>query len=300
MRDKDLMLAVFAQLEREGAVSIPQTATMLAVPEQKVWGALEKLVFCYDIIGMRLELMDSYAKLVGAGRAPILRLTQRETALLIDLLEAQGYSTGSELVSKLVAARGALDADSYEAKVASTSAGDISDMLAALAAACEDPERHLARIEYRKDGAEKAEPRDVEPWVIISEGDYRYLFAWCRKAQGWRSFRVDRIKSLTRLKERFDPAAHDQGVVPSSNPSASAALAHVRFAPGAQLPDWPGLHAGEADEDGGVDAAVPWSGSLWLPKHIVGMLGACAPVDPPALIDATLDYARALLDEQSA
>lgn len=70
MKDRQLLLAIMAQLEREKIVSIPQLAMLLGVEEQRVFDALEVLVFAYDAASIRLDLHDSYATLQMHG-API-------------------------------------------------------------------------------------------------------------------------------------------------------------------------------------------------------------------------------------
>ena len=70
MKDKQLLLAIMAQLEREKIVSIPQLALLLGVDEQRIYDALETLVFAYDAASIRLDLHDSYATLQTYGTLP--------------------------------------------------------------------------------------------------------------------------------------------------------------------------------------------------------------------------------------
>ena len=76
MNDKKLLLAVFALLERENTVSIPQLAKLLGTSEETVWNALDTLVYCYDSVSIRLDLNESYASLVKDGTSRLLRLTK--------------------------------------------------------------------------------------------------------------------------------------------------------------------------------------------------------------------------------
>ncbi len=295
MNDKDLLLAVFAHLERERAVSIPQLARMLGVAQADVWEALNLLVYSYDTVDMRLELEDSFARLVKAGSERVLRLTDDETALLLDILHAQGYQNSDDLPAKLLRAKGSLaTSEDSRPRIGSASFGNISDTLETVAAACEDIDHHLLRIEYQGEGAPAPTSRDVEPWIVTSEGDFRYLQAWCHQATAWRSFRFDRIKSAEVLEETYTP--HADMPDPIEERAEQASVAHVRFAPGTHIPDWPGLIVLSSQGDGSIIARVPWLGGLWLPKHIVGMFGDCTPLDPPELGAACRAYARKLLE----
>ena len=296
MNDKDLLLAVFAQIERERIVSIPQLARMLGTSGQDIWDALDMLVYSYDTVGIRLELEDNFARLVKPGGEQVLRLTDDETTLLLDMLHAQGYQNSDELPAKLIRAKGSLAAQKTpRTRIGSAAFGDISNVLETVAAACEDMAHRLLHIEYQKEGAAEPAGRDVEPWIITSEGDFRYLQAWCHKAGAWRSFRIDRIKSAELSEETYTP--HVDMPDPVDERAEQAMVAHVSFAPGVRLPDWPGLIAASTDEDGSVTAQIPWLGGLWLPKHIVGMFGDCTPLDPPALGEACRAYAQELLED---
>lgn len=297
MNEKNLIIAVFALLERENTVSIPQLARLLDAGEDEVWEALDALVFCYDAVSMRLDLHGSYASLEKSGSDRLLRLNEQETAILLDALEAQGFSPDDELCRKLRATKGFLEGASgvggARPDVRLVNAGNVGGLMEQLAAACDDEERHLLEIEYQKEGASNAERRTVEPYRIVSEGDHRYLEAYCHKADGWRSFRTDRIRSVAVLDERFEPRAE----VPQLQDERrrDPEVAHVRFAPGVPLPLWPGLAKSRENDDGSQDARVPWLGGLWLPKHIAGMLGDAVPLDPPRLVEATRSYADELL-----
>jgi proteasome accessory factor C len=54
-------------------------------------------------------------------------------------------------------------------------------------------------ISYHSTSKDQLTTRDVEPLQIIDSDGYRYLSAYCRLAQGFRSFRVDRIEIIESL-----------------------------------------------------------------------------------------------------
>lgn len=299
MNEKNLLVAVLAVLEREGTVSIPQLARMLDVPEDEVWTALDTLVFCYDSVSVRLDLHDSFASLERGETSRLLRLNEEETALLLDALEAQGFSPDDELCTKLLRAKGFLsggdrgdDAQS-QPSVSMVNEGNVGEVMELVARACDDPAHHLLAIEYQNEGASRAERRLVEPRALVSEGDHRYLWAYCREAEGWRSFRTDRIKRAELLEERYEP--REDVPKPATVPGRGDITAHLRFTAGTPLPAWPGLVAGKPREDGSRDARIPWLGGMWLPKRIVAMFGAAVPLDPPELVEATRSYTAELL-----
>ncbi len=67
---------------------------------------------------------------------------------------------------------------------------------------------HMTYYSYSRDSFDE---RDVEPMrVIVSRGVW-YLLAWCRMAEGYRYFRLDRIKKMEVTRKRF---TRDAGEAP--------------------------------------------------------------------------------------
>jgi len=75
-------------------------------------------------------------------------------------------------------------------------------VLSALAGACRD--RELATFEYPDRGSATKSSRTVEPHGLVHSGFRWYLVAWDRAREDFRTFRVDRITSVT-TKGRFTP-----------------------------------------------------------------------------------------------
>jgi predicted DNA-binding transcriptional regulator YafY len=72
--------------------------------------------------------------------------------------------------------------------------------LTTIAAACREEEG--LRFEYRsREGA--ASRRDVEPHALVHYGRRWYLVGWDRGREGWRSFRVDRLRRPAPTGVRF-------------------------------------------------------------------------------------------------
>ena len=295
MKDRQLLLAIMAQLEREKIVSIPQLATLLGVDEQSVYDALELLVFAYDAASIRLDLHDSYAVLQTHGTQRLLRLAAPEADALVDALTAAGFSADDELVGALLQTKGILgDASSPRPRLRVVTEPAAPDVTQTLAAACEDLGHHLLEIAYRGTDDEAPLKRCVEPLRIFSEDGHRYLQAYCRTSDGWRSFRVDRVVEARPLEETFSPRA--DAPRPSIGLDAGA-RARIRLAANCPLPAWRGLRVADSGEDGSRIVSVPWTGSSWLPKHIVALMGDALPLEPQALVEACDSYANRLLTQ---
>ncbi len=63
------------------------------------------------------------------------------------------------------------------------------------------PDRHLVRMSYTTFEAGVTSDRTVEPVGVYYSFEQWYMIAWCRLRQDYRTFRLDRIKSLTVLSE---------------------------------------------------------------------------------------------------
>lgn len=64
--------------------------------------------------------------------------------------------------------------------------------------------RRAIRLAYR-DRADSETAREVEPLGVVRYADAWYLVAWCRLRKDYRHFRLDRIRRLEVLAERFAP-----------------------------------------------------------------------------------------------
>ncbi|HEY0944299.1 MAG TPA: YafY family protein [Opitutaceae bacterium] len=64
--------------------------------------------------------------------------------------------------------------------------------------------RRLLRMTYRARAAAEDTQREVEPLGVTYYGDAWYLVAWCRLRQAYRHFKVERLRALEVLTERFE------------------------------------------------------------------------------------------------
>jgi len=64
--------------------------------------------------------------------------------------------------------------------------------------------RNRVRFAY-SDGADRQTEREVRPLALAFYGPVWLLASWCELRQDFRSFRLDRMKNLAVLEERFPP-----------------------------------------------------------------------------------------------
>jgi predicted DNA-binding transcriptional regulator YafY len=63
----------------------------------------------------------------------------------------------------------------------------------------------LSQIDYYSPDSNETTRRTVEPFALLSTQENWLLVAWCRLRKAYRTFRLDRIRSLTILQEQFEP-----------------------------------------------------------------------------------------------
>jgi len=84
--------------------------------------------------------------------------------------------------------------------------------LTSIASACRDSE--CLRFAYRsRDGTDSR--REVEPHSLVNHGRRWYLIAWDPRREGWRTFRIDRLRKPAPTGVRFTPRR-----LPADDPAA--------------------------------------------------------------------------------
>lgn len=64
-------------------------------------------------------------------------------------------------------------------------------------------EQQVLRVEYYSMDREEVNARDIEPYFLEKRYNYHILMGYCRWREDIRLFRVDRIKNIQVLEERF-------------------------------------------------------------------------------------------------
>jgi proteasome accessory factor C len=227
------------------------------------------------------------------------RLTHAEARALLTAVRSIGADSTTTLVPKLeeFAARAEEPSDIASTVRAAFAPGGQAAVLAALNAAAE---HHIAaRIGYASLSSGTETERVVHPYALYRWRDAWYLVAYCETAGEQRTFRVDRITSVTSTREPFVVPA---GATPVASPLPdleSMPRATVRFcadAPDLNDRDWPGADFVRG-ADGSVTARVPYAGNSWIARAVASRLGDAEVLDPPAVRDAVSAMARAMLAE---
>jgi proteasome accessory factor C len=157
-----------------------------------------------ELIDVVIEEERVWIQLMPGAFARPLRLTPEQSLALVaagsSLLAAPGTDPGGPLargLAKLARQLGIDEEDAVAIQLGTAQRETVDVLRQGM------DERRAVRIAYYAFGRDEWTDRVVEPWRVFAEGGQWYVAAWCRRAEGERLFRVDRIRRLELLDEPF-------------------------------------------------------------------------------------------------
>ncbi len=305
---RDLM-AVLARLSPWCFYEIDEIARSIGVDVVQLREGLETLSTCgvapYGP-GDCLPLLVQGNRLYVTGELPgvngPVRLSAPEARALAAALQSAGFSAEDNLTRRLLqaAATVTFDAKDLERTVRATTSGHSPDVFEALSQATATAA--VVRILYTRAGATEMTEREIEPVALYAERGAWYVTAWCRRADDWRTFRVDRIASAGLTGERFEMRSTDWDAVGLSGPSerfTGARTATLRFRDPVAFSerDWPGASISGEDQDGSLLVEVPYGSPDWIARRVASRFGTVVVLAPQEVRAAVTALATATLAE---
>ena len=282
---------------RPDGVAVAEAARDFGVTERQLRSDLELLWMCGlpgygpgDLIDVAFE-GDRVRVTFSAGMVRPLRLTTDEAVALVvalrTLLELPGLAE-RDAVSRALA------------KV-SAAAGEAADRVTPVAVSVDAREEALAvartaleggravHLHYYVPTRDERTERTVDPMRLLLVDGRWYLEAWCRRAEGVRLFRLDRVDDIAVLDAPAAPPPQatgrnvDDGLY---QPGPDAPQVRLRLARGARwVADYYPVEDVVPVEDppGGLAVTVRTADLAWA-RRLVATLGGNAVVDEPAEI----------------
>jgi proteasome accessory factor C len=159
-------------------------------------------------------------------------------------------------------------------------------------------------IEYYSASRDTLSSRTVDPIRVVLVGDYSYLEAWDREAEGVRLFRFDRIVDAQVLDEQSAPPEPAlQGPPDTSLFDADPSLpsATLKVAPSASwMLEYYPMRVLRELPDGYCEAAMTYASDDWMTRLVLGFGSAVTVLTPEALATRVRDAASAALDAYTA
>lgn len=143
-------------------------------------------------------------------------------------------------------------------------------------------------LTYLVPSRDEVTARQVDPVRLALVDGRQYLVAWCRSAQDWRHFRVDRIVSAAVSAERVEAHAHAVAQAPaqvSYQPDAQALSVVLEVAPSARwITEYAVVDRLEAPSATGVARVELSTASLdWVAQLVLRAGGGAVVIHPPEL-----------------
>jgi proteasome accessory factor C len=242
---------------------------------------------------------DTVSVVEDAGMQRPLRLTTAEATALLVALRTLHETPGLADTDAVARATGKIEAAVGDAggMVVDTPAPEHAGT-GTVRRALEDG--RALRILYYTAGRDAVSRRVVDPMRLLLVDGRGYLEAWCRRAEGVRLFRLDRVEDAEVLDE---PAQPHPEAVPTDvsdglfRPAEGQRAATLELGPDAH---WVAEYypVDEVTEPGGDDTVrvvMRYSDPDWMVRLVLGLGGVARVVDPPELATTVADRARAAL-----
>ena len=150
-------------------------------------------------------------------------------------------------------------------------------------------ERRLVEIEYLAVG-ENPTTRTIEPHQLERELPNWYVHSWDRTRDAERSFRLDRMRRVTLLDERFEPRAD---LIPQKLRDVQTARVLFRK----EVAPWRIERGAVALADGSALEEVRHGSADWLVGEILSYRGAAVVLEPAEIREAVATRAKKLAKE---
>jgi predicted DNA-binding transcriptional regulator YafY len=306
------LLALVPYVVSRNVVGLAETAAAFGISERQLVDDLN-LLWCVELrapdpycpIDLSYEggeIVVSQAESMGR---PLRLAVDEASALLVALrmlAEVPGLedrSALSRLIAKLETAAG--EAASVSAQVAvqvDIPEGDAADGIAAQIRAALSAGRRV-HLSYYVPGRDEATERDVDPMRLLVVEGRTYLEGWCRRAEGVRIFRLDRVLALTVLDEPASPPAEathvdvDQGLFRPSPDDVHVEL--ELSADGRWVAEYYPCESVTDLPDGRLRAVLRTPDTGWIRRLALRLGEEGHVVSPPALVAEIHEAATAAL-----
>jgi proteasome accessory factor BC len=233
---------------------------------------------------------DNFAK-----PARLLPLEAKALVAAIDLLgdHVPGAGSLSSAREKVVAALGHDPA--ADGLQITTASGDDSEVAHVVSQAISD--HRVLGLEYYKENEDEFSDRRAEPYALMNSKEGWYVHAYDLDRDAPRSFRLDRIKSVTVTDETFDPrpgVEPDVSGWPSTGEVESSETARVWISPERARWERENRRVVEELSDGAVIVELPYASEEYLAREILKEAGDAVVLGPDDARRAVLDAAEAL------
>jgi proteasome accessory factor C len=237
------------------------------------------------------------------------RLSPLEAKALLWALEFIGDRLPTEDGGSLGSVRAKLEAAIGEDDLPTVELGraQVADAGVAAAVSHAIREDRVLEIDYWTESRGAITRRAIEPHLLVNAQDAWYVVAFCRRAGGQRTFRLDRIRSASLTDEVFERRPEITNTGPympwGSRPQPGGTVAQsasVWCTPA--LARWMLEKHGSRERfaDGSVLVEIPYASEDWLVKELLKYQGDAVLFEPVSLRRTVADLADEVLGRYGA
>jgi proteasome accessory factor C len=162
---------------------------------------------------------------------------------------------------------------------------------------------HTVRLAYRKSGSSTADVREVCPFALVASSGMLYVVAHCRREDGLRLFRMDRVESAELLDGTFErPADFEVDDVVADGRAFQGEAPEtliVRFSP--RIARWIAEREGvDAAADGSLTMAYPLADPAWAMRFVLQYGAEAEVLEPVSMREAIRTRLLAVLLQTDA
>lgn len=127
----------------------------------------------------------------------------------------------------------------------------------------------VVEVDHYSYGRDAWQRRAIEVHHVFNSSGAWYAWAWCRKVEDWRLFRIDRVRTATPLGEHFDPRKMPSPPQPWSGGAAGEEVV-LELAPGASwaIEEYP-VESVRAGKQGWRRVTLRVAGRPWLERLLL-------------------------------
>jgi proteasome accessory factor C len=301
------LLALLPYLLARPGILLTEAAEDFGVPELQLRRDLELLWMCGlpghgpgDLIDLSFD-DDSVSVTYDAGMSRPLRLTADEALALVvalrTLAEVPGLAGRDAVERALAKVESAAGEEAHAADGVAVRVEAREHTLAVVQQAV-DSGRAL-HLRYYTAGRDESTERDVDPMRVLLVDGRSYLEAWCRRAEGVRLFRLDRIDEVRILDEPSVPPPDatprdlSAGLYQPAPDHPEVILRLGRWA--RWVADYYPCEKVRELADDRIEVTLRVADTDWVRRLALRLGGGAEVVAPPSLVAEVRDEARAAL-----
>ena len=306
------LLALVPYVATRRVVGLAETAATFGMTERELIDDLN-LAWCVELrapepycpIDLSYEDGEISISQAESIARPLRLAADEASALLVALRMLADAAGGSEqgdgdavarLIAKIEDAAGAAGAASSQMTI-EIDHPDARGLTARLDGALSAGKR--VHLRYYVPSRDEATERDVDPMRLLVVEGRTYLEGWCRRAEGVRLFRLDRVLSVdvldvpAEVPETAEPVDVDEGLFTAS---PSDVLAELEVGPAARwIAEYYPCESVTELADGWLRIGLRTPDTAWLRRRVLRLGEDARVVSPAALADEVRSAAAAAL-----